>query len=420
MKQRIMKKSNKRTCKFVLFLCVLLSTVLLTGCFAKGYTREEAEAQLKLGEEIFNEYLEENYEGAKIKEIEVHDDLKDEWLLTDYVEGLFEYEDRYYLFAVNTVSEEIYTSVEYDAFVAACQDVMIETLELEYDSLKCTHFSYDLLMPATDDSSHGLYGENTKLSNLLPVDVDIDTYAREQLEEGDKQIVIELSYLGDKLITDYGFAGTELELFPGLSFIRLNHMRDAIYVDEFYKDYYYWLDGKYANREELEKTGKIEYVYDYMCSETVVLDGTIEYREWMEYEKDGFTICYTSVYMKEDKMYDANQQETGEVTTTEYSFEPEIDFTVDVTEEYIRVDIPDDSEMLYYIYIDDLDVVDQEEKVVFDSETKAEHARYEKRAWEYILGKYVLTDYTPEECNRRTIGRFFFGEEAAKLYSEVE
>jgi len=420
LKQEVVKKSSKRKCKLGLFVCVVLSVILLTGCFAKGYTREEAEAQVELGKEIFNEYLEENYEGAKIKEIEVHDDLRDEWLLTDYVEGLFEYKDRYYLFAVNTVSEEIYTSVEYDTFVATCQDVMIETLELEYDSLKCTHFSYDLLLPATDDPSHALYGENTKLSNLLPVDVDVDTYAREQLKKGNQQIVIELSYFGDKQIIDYNFVGTELEMFPGLSFIRLNHMRDAIYVDEFYKDYFYWLDGKYVNREELEKTGKIEYVYDYMCSETVVLNGTIEYREWMEYEKDGFIICYTSLYMKEDKMYDENQQETGEVITTEYFFEPETDFTVNVTEEYIRVDIPEDSEMLYYIYLDNLDVVDSEEKVVFESETKAKHARYEKKEWEYILGKYVLTNYTPEECNKRTIGRFFFGEGAKKLYDEVE
>lgn len=385
-------KSKKRG-MFLLILCLVCVLFGTTGCMKNQFTRDDEKALTERGKEIFQEYIDSNYEGAEIKTAEKCV-LQDGgyYLLTDYMTGVFLYEGEYYQYTVNVETEDIYTSIVFDDFMEEWKNQMIERFALEYDRIECTYFTFYISVPAKKEDTKNMFPENAqlRLQNVLPEDVDVSTYQDEIVKNENNEVIMDLSYVGQKRIEDYHFSLEQTEWANAEVSLSLNHIKDEAELDGYARvlpeDVRYFLKEEKGTKYKY----KIDSIYEYMCSEVVVISGDYYlYQQWSEYEKDGFTICYNSYEMSDNRLIYSDD----EYAMDEKACEAEIDFEVCVEDGVLKVSELREDALIdaYYVYIEDLSVVDNADcaYVIKNGEEEREYEWHEKS------GRYVLFDGVP-------------------------
>lgn len=386
-------KSKKRG-MVLLILCLVCVLFGTTGCMKNQFTRDDEEELTDRGKEIFKEYIDFNYEGAEIKTAEKCV-LQDGgyYLLTDYMTGVFSYEGEYYQYAVNVETEDVYTSIAFDEFMEEWKNQIIERFSLEYDRIECTYFNFYISVPAKGQDTENLFPEDAqlRLQNVLPENVDVSTYKDEFAKNENNEVIIDLSYVGSKRIEDYHFSSEQMEWTNAPICFSLQHIKDEVELDGYAR--VLPQDVRYYLKEEqgTEYKYKIDGIYEYMCSEVAVISRDYYlYQQWSEYEKNGFIVCYNSYEISDNRLiYSENEYAIDEKVC-----EAETDFEVYVENDVLKVsELQKDALIdVYYVYVEDLSVVDNEDCAYVIENDEEDEREYE---WQKKNGRYVLFDGVP-------------------------
>lgn len=333
-----------RFLRHIILVFCLVAMAGLTGCIPEGYEQEERRSQEKKAGDIMQNYLQEHYEGAKINSTTVYDKAaQGEMQLTDYVEGVFTWENEKYGFVVNTFTEDIYTSMDYEKFAGLVMKQVLEELGIAYDNVVCDRCLVSIpVKPLAEDTENYFDGELMNLKYVLPVEINLEEYAKQFIENDTYRLNLSIACYGDKKLSEYGLGLVDINDIPGLSLLELCRVRE--------KEDLKWAKGGAAdlpvslNEQSLSSEHSVVDLEDYMCSEVLRISndsGQEEYREWEEWHNGELILVYCKNESFKRKL-DVENETGSEYITEEFVYEPGTDFSIETERDNILITVTDD------------------------------------------------------------------------------
>lgn len=342
-------------------LCLALLCLCLTGCIPNEFTQEEAEEQEKAAMEIFNRYLDEELGSGKIESAYVHTDSSPGTVglyLTDFVDGRFTYQEETYSFAVNTRTEEIYTSLKLEELKEKGREYVLDFFDISCDEIVESDFYVGVFLPALEEDPENIYkGGDTGLTDVLPVTFEVSEQDMEEIfSDENYDVKIYITYKGEMGLSREGYGIEEL---PGLKRLELKHMKD-----------------------KAEASEELGGIYDYMMSESLresVQDGalTVRYAKWDHLEQDGFHLFFEG-YCRENT--------DGEVKETLLEEDEDVELLV----EGERIEVVCDEEIKFFLFAEELSGKEYETTVIWEYVMGSGHVGHAERAWLKDGDRYVL------------------------------
>ena len=299
--------------------------------------------------------------SGKIESVSVHKDVSPGtvgYYMTDFVDGKFTYQEETYFFAVNTRTEEIYTSLKLEELKEKGREYVLDFFDISCDEIVKNYFYVELFLPALEEDTENIYkGGNTGLMDVLPVTFEVSEQDMEELFRDEKyDIKIYITYKGETGLSREGYGIEEL---PGLKVLELKHMKD-----------------------KAEASEELGGIYDYMMSETLresAQDGvpTVRYARWEHLEKDGFHLFFEG-YCRENT--------DGEVKETLLEEDEDIELLV----EGERIEVVCDDETEFYLFAEELSGKEFETPVIWEFVMGNERVGHAERVWLKDGDRYVL------------------------------
>ncbi|MBO6158591.1 MAG: hypothetical protein J6P72_04910 [Firmicutes bacterium] len=195
----------------LLFLMLLAVAAALIGCENKQYSDSEAKALKDRALAVVEAYLSGADPGAKITSIEemtVRPNITNHNnYLTDFVRGAWTSGGQTFTFAVNTRTEELYTTFEFEAFQQTFSAYVAEKLGIPAENAA---ISLRTALPLTLSAEHPEY-RDYPFENMLPAGIpDMEAFVREAAEREDMNIYLDMAFLGEAM--DFPFLGDVLKI----------------------------------------------------------------------------------------------------------------------------------------------------------------------------------------------------------------
>lgn len=301
----------------IIFSAVILSlTLLLTGCIPDNFTSEEKLAFLEIASDIVSDYLEKQYSGAKIDNIQPETDVAFDgsgYELTEFASGQFSWQGQTYNFLVNTESSQVYTSVYLKEIVEELKEVLLQDLCIDASETAIVDASI-IYLPIKGDGGY----IDSAFQNVFPHKDSAEELLQEILQDTEEyDVTMYIQYKGEELPQEI----TELNSpFSALSFAILYRVAEE---NELCRQMYSILYLPSLSEEILQINYSQGAPEDYSYTRNQVM------------EQDGFCVVYNTC---------ERTREEGIVTESTIMEE---DITLIVTEDYIALDCTKDNYVMY-------------------------------------------------------------------------
>lgn len=194
--------------------------------------------QVKIGEDIVEEYLDEYFGGGKITMCrnEFYTD-KSKYHLTDYVSGYFRMDtdpDRSYLFEANTVTGQVYHDYYDSYFEPVFEEKYIAALEDASDYQLADDGVHPYAMvPCTDDTKKESYGHVVYVGITGEVNAEnVNAYLEKYLQgEDDASVRIKCDYSGTESLENCSLVET-MKAYPGAQLAMKKYDDNDLIIEE--------------------------------------------------------------------------------------------------------------------------------------------------------------------------------------------
>lgn len=388
--------------KKLFLILLILSTLCLTGCPGRAYSRNESQAQEQKAQTMMKEYLDENLEGAKLQEIYVDSETIDSCrYMTDFAEGTFEYKGNSYEFKINTKTGQVYTSLLLNELNDKLKDCVLEKLGLsESEMIFVVRDISCLEKTSVYDNGEARYTDYTfELEGVLPDDIEnIDDEVWEILDSPDYIIDISIMYYGEGKLGDVDIENLNLK---GL--------------DISIKRY----DCQVANNMDrpLNVLEELYYGISYQS-----YTHSLSYTRWDRYIFEDF-VCTYQGYIYEERDGEINEQ----------NVEAGKDFTITYENQIITLENPERINFERYIYTENEELIEElrmnSNCAVLDADeslddSSSEEQDYRVYYWSEYEGKYSIAN-AEGTANIRCFGnddssiyKLYVGETAKEILEE--
>lgn len=370
---------------------VILSLVLLlTGCLPDNFTPEERRVFLKTAREVVSDFLEKQYRGAKIDNIQPEKDVSTDsygYELTEFASGQFSWKGRTYNFLVNTETEQVYTSVYLEEAAEGLKDALLQNLcidasEADVDDITITYLP-------VKGYTRGSYVESV-FENVVPRKDSAEELLQEILQDTEEYVVsMSIQYKGEGLPPEIM---EQNALFPALSFVRFYHI---------------------AEEHELCQAGEEEFRFS-------IIPSLSEEILWVRYQQGSPSrYSYTrNEVMEQDGFYVVYNayEKTMEKDMISESVITEEDIAFTVTEEYIALDCTRD---YYIMYLSAADKKKAKKYCYSFDQGGGPKAEITKGMWYAYEDRYVYSDNiyvkTPHRfCDDFSVENIIYTKSASK------
>lgn len=342
---------------------ILSLVLLLTGCLPDNFTREEKRAFLKTARRVVSGFLEKQYHGAKIDNIQPETDVAPDgsgYELTEFASGQFFWKGQSYNFLVNTKTEQVYTSVYLEEAAEGLKDTLLQDLCIDASEADVDDFTITYL--PIRGYARGSYVESA-FENVVPRKDSADELLQEILQDTEEYVIsIYIQYKGEGLPPEIMEQNAP---FPALSFVKFYHIAE---------DHGLCQEGEEGFSFSIIPSLSEEILWVRYLNGSPSRYG---YTRNQVMEQDGFHVVYNAY----ERAMDEN------VTSESVISEEDITFTV--TEEYIALDCARDN---YIMYLSAADKRKAEKYCYSFDQGGSPKAEITKGMWYAYEDRYVYSD----------------------------